>query len=49
MAGGLYGADVAQLRTLGNRLDQAAAEIERAGRVLGQGITATTQWQGPDA
>lgn len=49
MAGGLYGADVVQLRFLGNRLDQAAEEIDRAGHVLTQGITATTQWQGPDA
>ncbi len=49
MAGGLYGADVAQLRALGARLDQAAAEIERAGRILAQDITTTTRWQGPDA
>lgn len=49
MASGLYGADVAQLRALGARLDQAAAEIERAGRVLAQDITTTTRWQGPDA
>lgn len=46
---GKYGADVAQLRALGDRLDRAAEEIERAGRVLTQSVIATTLWQGPDA
>ncbi len=49
MAGGYYGADVAQLRVLGERFDRSADEIERAGRALAHGITTTTQWQGPDA
>lgn len=49
MAGGKYGADVAQLRALGDRLDRAADELERSGRVLSQGISPTMAWRGPDA
>lgn len=49
MAGGMYGADVAQLRALGHRFDLAADEIERCGRLVGQGVTTTVQWVGPSA
>lgn len=45
----LYGADVAQLRDLADRLQRASDEIDRAAKMLSQGISATTQWQGPDA
>lgn len=48
MAGGVYGADVEQLRLLGDRLEHAADALERAGGVLEHAITAAN-WQGPDA
>lgn len=47
--GGMYGADVAQLRALAEQFNVAADEIERAGRVLAQDIATTASWHGPDA
>lgn len=49
MAGGMYGADVAQLRALGDQLDRFADDVERTMRTLGMAVTSTAQWQGPDA
>ena len=49
VAGGIYGADVAQLRELGDRLATSADELEQSGRLLAQSVTTTTQWKGPDA
>ena len=49
MASGYFGADVAQLRELGERITASAGELESAQRLLGQCLVTTTQWKGPDA
>ena len=49
VAGGFYGADVAELRQLADRLGRAAASLESAGRLLTHQVTTTTQWRGRDA
>lgn len=49
VAGVFYGADVAGLRQLADRLGQAATSLESAGRLLTHQVTITTQWRGRDA
>lgn len=49
MTGTVYGADVAQLRALGDRFDRAAAALEQSGRLLSQGISPAMPWRGPDS
>lgn len=49
MTGTMYGADVAQLRALGDRLDHAADALDQSGRLLSQGISPAMSWRGPDA
>jgi hypothetical protein len=44
----IWGADVAQLRNLGSKLQAGAAEIENQKSLL-QRVLSDTQWEGPDA
>jgi hypothetical protein len=44
----IWGADVAQLRNLGNKLQAGAAEIENQKSML-QRVLSDTTWEGPDA
>lgn len=48
MAGGFYGADVDELRRLGERLRGAADDLEASARLVSQWVTATP-WDGRDA
>jgi hypothetical protein len=44
----IWGADVEQLRTLGNKLDHGATEIESQRNKLSTALD-STDWRGPDA
>jgi uncharacterized protein YukE len=44
----IWGADVEQLRTLGNKLDHGATEIESQRNKLSSALEGT-DWRGPDA
>lgn len=44
----IWGADVAQLRTLGSKLQAGAVEIENQKSNLNR-VLSDTQWTGPDA
>ncbi len=44
----IWGADVEQLRTLGNKLDSGATEIETQRNKLSAALE-QTDWRGPDA
>ena len=44
----IWGADVEQLRTLGNKLKAGASEIEQQRTNLGR-VLESTNWEGPDA
>ncbi|HEY5858411.1 MAG TPA: hypothetical protein VIW24_31425 [Aldersonia sp.] len=45
----MYGADVAELRTLASFLDQNAERLQVLSRVLGRRVESSRSWSGPDA
>jgi uncharacterized protein YukE len=49
MAGKVYGADVVELRSLGERMSRSAADLDCIVGQLDHQITATTAWAGPNA
>lgn len=49
MAGNVYGADVAELRLLGEKLARSADDLDRIANLLTHQITSTTAWVGPSA
>jgi uncharacterized protein YukE len=49
MAGNVYGADVAELRSLGDKLARSADDLDRIANLLTHQITSTTAWVGPNA
>jgi hypothetical protein len=44
----IWGADIAQLKDLGTKLQAGSAEIEKQKNILGR-VLQNTDWKGPDA